>query len=245
MIWYLSFWHHILSRFDNHSKKLIDEYYFFRLNCKQVNALGGDMRFLLKSFCSLILIQVLIVAKAYGSDLDPTSPVFDPKKQFSITPFGAIMGDPAQIRVISNNKTAFSLVVVTPTPNGLTAMLSVIEPQQNGEPGGGYALMMTFDEVELLTQFLHQAPEVDVSALPNYGAHHKLVGQVTAPNAPLGEIAVIYQADDVKKELIRIVQIVGGTPSIFELTQNAAQKLVQQIGHFVDQAELKSEATKL
>lgn len=203
------------------------------------------MHFLLKSFCILILVPILFVAKAYASDLDPTSPVFDPKKQFSITPFGAIMGDPAQIRVVSTNKTAFSVVVVTPTPNGLTAMLSIIEPQQNGEPGGGYALMMTFDEVELLTQYLHEAPSVDVDALPDYGAQHKLVGQVTAPDAPLGEIAVLYKADDVGKEHIRIVQIIGGTPSIFELTQNAAQKLVQQIGHFVDQAELKSEATKL
>lgn len=193
--------------------------------------------------CLSISFLAMQIGLAEGFDANSTD--FDSEKQFVITPHGAIMGDPVQLKVISNNKVAFTVVTVTPSPNGLMTMLSIIEPQQNGEPGGGYGLILSSEQVDLLKELLLRTQTVPLSELENYGEHHKLVGHVALPDIPSGEIAILFKADDVEKSSVRIVQIIGGTPSLFEFTPNGVQKLIKQIDHFVDKAEKQAEATKL
>lgn len=204
----------------------------------------------MRDFFRIIAVSILVclwsLLPSLAEDFDPNSPDFDPDKKFSITPYGGILGDPAQAKVVSNNdRVGFSVVTVNPGPDGLLIMASIIEPQQDGKPGGGYAMMMSLGEKDKFIELLEKAPSSDVASLADYGQHHKLVGRVTPPDAPMGEIAIVFKADDLDKSHIRIVLIMGGTPSIFEFTPNAVQKLVKQLNHYVDDALAKAEATKL
>lgn len=187
----------------------------------------------------------MLSVQTQAQGFDPNSSEFDPEKQFVITPHGAIMGDPVQLKVLGKDKVAFTVVTVTPTADGVRTMLSIIEPAQNGEPGGGHALMMSLLEVELLLKLLNDTQNADVASLEKYGERHKLLGRVTEPNAPMGEIAVLFNAKDIERKNIRIVHVLGGTPQLFEFSANGIEKLIQQIGHFVDKSETTTEATKL
>lgn len=191
------------------------------------------------------LFLSLLVLAAQAQEFDPNSSEFDPDKKFVITPYGAILGDPVQLKVLGKDRVAYTVVTVNPSVDGVRTMLSLIEPQQNGEPGGGHALMMSLVEVEQLLMLLNDTQNADVKGLEKYGERHKLVGRVTEPNAPMGEIAVLFNAEDVERENIRIVHVLGGTPQLFEFTATGITKLIRQIGHFVDKAETTAEATKL
>lgn len=193
---------------------------------------------------SALLILFGMSTHAAAEGFDPTSSTFDPDKQFSITKYGAIIGDPVQLEVISSKRVGFTVVTVTPTPQGLTTMLSVIEPQYDGKPGAGYAMMLSFEEVELLNKLLYETQSVDLSKLEPFGDHHLLLGHITEKGHMSGEVSVIFEKDSEGKA-IRIVQIQGGTPTLFEFTSNGIEKLIQQIAHFVDKAEQQAEATKL
>lgn len=194
---------------------------------------------------SLAMFLSLFILSAQAQDFDPNSSEFDPEKKFIITPYGAIIGDPVQLKVLGKDRVAFTVVTVTPTTEGITTMLSLIEPQQNGEPGGGDVLMMSLVEVELLLKFLNETQNADVSSLEDYGERHKLVGRVAGPDAPMGEISVLFNATDIDRKNIRIVHVLGGTPLLYEFTANGIEKLIRQVGHFVDKAEMTAEATKL
>lgn len=193
----------------------------------------------------LLFALSLSALSVQAQELDPNSSKFDPEKKFVITPYGAILGDPVQLKVLGKDNVAFTVVTVTPTADGIRTMLSIIEPQQKGEPGGGDVLMMSLVEVEHLLKLLNDTQNADVASLENYGERHKLVGRVTEPDAPTGEIAVLFNAKDVDRANIRIVHVLGGTPQLFEFTANGIEKLIRQIGHFVDKAETTAEATKL
>ena len=54
--------------------------------------------------------------QSVAEGFDPNSTEFDPDKQFSITKYGAILGDPVQLDVISSKRVGFTVVTVTPTP---------------------------------------------------------------------------------------------------------------------------------
>jgi hypothetical protein len=190
----------------------------------------------------LVLFGMSIQSVAEG--FDPSSTEFDPDKQFSITKYGAILGDPVQLDVISSKRVGFTVVTVTPTPQGLTTMLSVIEPQYDGKPGAGYGLMLSFDEVELLNKLLYETQSAELSQLEPFGDHHLLVGHVTEKGHMSGEVSVLFEKNSTG-EMVRIVQIQGGTPTLFEFTANGIEKLIKQIAHFVDKAEQQVEATKL
>lgn len=190
----------------------------------------------------LVLFGMSVHSVAEG--FDPSSSEFDPDKQFSITKYGAILGDPVQLDVISSKRVGFTVVTVTPTPQGLTTMLSVIEPQYDGKPGAGYGLMLSFDEVELLNKLLYETQSAELKKLEPFGEHHLLVGHVTEKGHMSGEVSVLFEKNSTG-ETVRIVQIQGGTPTLFEFTSNGIEKLIKQIAHFVDKAEQQVEATKL
>lgn len=190
----------------------------------------------------LMFVGMTFHAAAEG--FDPTSSKFDPDKQFSITKYGAIIGDPVQLEVISSKRVGFTVVTVTPTPQGLTTMLSVIEPQYDGKPGAGYAMMLSFEEVEILNKYLYESQSVDRGELEPFGDHHLLLGHITEKGHMSGEVSVLFEKDG-QGDNVRIVQIQGGTPTLFEFTANGIEKLIQQIAHFVDKAEQQAEATKL
>ena len=202
------------------------------------------MRFLQKISVSAILIVLCLYLPVQAQNFDPNSTEFDPDKQFSITKYGAILGDPVQLDVISSKRVGFTVVTVTPTPQGLTTMLSVIEPQYDGKPGAGYGLMLSFDEVELLNKLLYETQSAELKKLEPFGEHHLLVGHVTEKGHMSGEVSVLFEKNSTG-ETVRIVQIQGGTPTLFEFTSNGIEKLIKQIAHFVDKAEQQVEATKL
>lgn len=202
------------------------------------------MRIFGKLTLSALLVLFGVSVQSVAEGFDPSSTEFDPDKQFSITKYGAILGDPVQLDVISSKRVGFTVVTVTPTPQGLTTMLSVIEPQYDGKPGAGYGLMLSFDEVELLNKLLYETQSAELSQLEPFGDHHLLVGHVTEKGHMSGEVSVLFERNSTG-EMVRIVQIQGGTPTLFEFTSNGIEKLIKQIAHFVDKAEQQVEATKL
>lgn len=202
------------------------------------------MRVLQKISVSAILIILGLYLPVQAQNFDPNSTEFDPDKQFSITKYGAILGDPVQLEVISSQRVGFTVVTVTPTPQGLTTMLSVVEPQYDGKPGAGYGLMMSFAEVELLNKLLYETQSADLTKLEPFGENHLLVGHVTEKGHMSGEVSVLFEKN-AEGKAVRIVQILGGTPTLFEFTPNGIEKLIKQIAHFVDKAEEQAEATKL
>ncbi|MEP2979525.1 MAG: hypothetical protein ABJO86_08570 [Lentilitoribacter sp.] len=202
------------------------------------------MRIFEKLTLTALLVLVGMTVQSVAEGFDPSSTDFDPDKQFSITKYGAILGDPVQLDVISSKRVGFTVVTVTPTPQGLTTMLSVIEPQYDGKPGAGYGLMLSFDEVELLNKLLYETQSADLGQLEPFGDHHLLVGHVTEKGHMSGEVSVLFEKNSTGNT-VRIVQIQGGTPTLFEFTSNGVEKLIKQIAHYVDKAEQQVEATKL
>ncbi|MEO9459265.1 MAG: hypothetical protein ABJE63_15580 [Lentilitoribacter sp.] len=202
------------------------------------------MRIFGKLTLTALLMLFGMSVQSVAEGFDPSSTEFDPDKQFSITKYGAILGDPVQLDVISSMRVGFTVVTVTPTPQGLTTMLSVIEPQYDGKPGAGYGLMLSFDEVELLNKLLYETQSADLGQLEPFGDHHLLVGHVTEKGHMSGEVSVLFEKSSTG-DTVRIVQIQGGTPTLFEFTSNGIEKLIKQIAHFVDKAEQQVEATKL
>ena len=55
-----------------------------------------------------------------AQNLDPDRATFDPESKFVITPFGAIIGDPAQLTELGTGRTGFTYCSTAPPCAGIT-----------------------------------------------------------------------------------------------------------------------------
>ena len=98
------------------------------------------------------------VTGAGAEDFDPDRATFDPESQFVITPFGAIIGDPAQVTDLSTNRTGFTYCSAVPDKaRGLLLMASIVVPAQDGAEGGGHSMMMNVDQARMFIAHLRKA----------------------------------------------------------------------------------------
>ena len=97
---------------------------------------------------------------AGAGDFDPDRATFDPESQFVITPFGAIIGDPAQVTDLSTGRTGFTYCSAVPDKDrALLLVASIVGPAQDGAEGGGHSMMMTVDQARTFIAHLRKAPE--------------------------------------------------------------------------------------
>ncbi|WP_394688635.1 hypothetical protein [Hoeflea sp.] len=177
-------------------------------------------------------------AGAFAEQLDPDRSTFDPDKQFVITPFGAIIGDPAQLTDLTTGRTGYSYCsTFADKDRGLILMASVVLPQQDGAEGGGHGMMMTEQQARDFIAFLRKAPEwADVAAQNKVGLFSKPIGDVIGVEGDPEHLAVKFVSDAESRGSIRIEHMLGGVPNAFELAVNPALKFAAQAEHVLETA---------
>jgi hypothetical protein len=97
-----------------------------------------------------LMISALLFGPVTGilaQEFDPDRATFDPESKFVITPFGAIIGDPAQVTDLSTDRIGFTYCSAMPDKTrGMLLMASIVIPAQGGADGGGHSMMMSVDQ---------------------------------------------------------------------------------------------------
>lgn len=181
-----------------------------------------------------LLLGFVTVANA--QEFDPERSAFDPEKQFVITPYGAIIGDPAQLIELGSDRVAYSFCTTTPDANrGLLLMASIVIPAQNGSDGGGHAMMMSVDQARAFIAHLRKAPEwAEVAAANKVGLFSKPIGDVIGAEGDAEHFAVLFVSDEKSNGSVRLEHVLGGVTKAFGLSINAAQKFAAQAEYVLE-----------
>ncbi|MBU4528370.1 MAG: hypothetical protein KUA43_09300 [Hoeflea sp.] len=190
---------------------------------------------LFRIVASVVLILGL-AAGAQSQDLDPERASFDPEIQFVITPFGAILGDPAQLTELGSGRTGYTYCSTAPDKDrGLLLMASIIIPAQDGADGGGHAMMMTVEQARNFLALLRKAPDwARVAAENKVGLFSKPIGDVIGAEGEAEHLSIRFVSDDLSRGSVRIEHVLGGVPRAFGFGLNAAQKFAAQAEHALD-----------
>lgn len=175
---------------------------------------------------------------AGAGDFDPDRATFDPESQFVITPFGAIIGDPAQVTDLSTDRTGFTYCSAVPDKDrGLLLMASIVVPAQDGAEGSGHSMMMTADQARTFIAHLRKAPEwARVAAENKVGLFSKPIGDVIGAEGDAEHLAIKFVSDENSKGSVRIEHMLGGVPNAFGMGINAALKFAAQAEHTLEKA---------
>lgn len=178
------------------------------------------------------------VTGAGAEDFDPDRATFDPESQFVITPFGAIIGDPAQVTDLSTNRTGFTYCSAVPDKDrGLLLMASIVVPAQDGAEGGGHSMMMNVDQARMFISHLRKAPEwAKVAAENKVGLFSKPIGDVIGAEGDAEHLAIKFVSDENSKGSVRIEHMLGGVANAFGMGINPALKYAAQAEHALEKA---------
>lgn len=191
-------------------------------------------------FAGLMLTALLIgpVTGVLAGDFDPDRSTFDPESQFVITPFGAIIGDPAQVTDLSTGRTGFTYCSAVPDKTrGLLLMASIVVPAQNGAEGGGHSMMMSVDQARTFIAHLRKAPEwARVAAENKVGLFSKPIGDVIGVEGDGEHLAIKFVSDENSRGSVRIEHMLGGVAKAFSLGVNPALKYAAQAEHTLETA---------
>lgn len=193
--------------------------------------------------CSLFRIvasAVLVLrlaAGAHSQDFDPDRANFDPETKFVITPFGAIIGDPAQLTELGSGRTGYTYCATAPDKvRGLLLMASIVIPAQDGADGGGHSMMMTVEQARGFVALLRKAPDWAKVAVENkVGLFTKPIGDVIGSEGEPEHLSVKFVSDAQSNGSVRIEHVLGGVTKAFGFGINAAQKFAAQAQHAVEQ----------
>lgn len=190
---------------------------------------------LFRIVASAVLVLWLAGA-AYSQDFDPDRASFDPQIQFVITPYGAIIGDPAQLTELGSGRVGFTHCATTPDKNrGLLLMASIVIPAQDGTEGGGHSMMMTVEQAWTFVALLRKAPDWAKVAVENkVGLFSKPIGDVIGAEGEAEHLSVRFVSDAQSNGSVRIEHMLGGVTKAFEFGINAAQKFAAQAQHAVE-----------
>jgi len=191
-----------------------------------------------------VLLLLGLATSAQSQDLDPERSTFDPEIQFVITPFGAILGDPAQLTELGSGRTGFTYCSTVPDKDrGLLLMASIVIPAQDGAEGGGHSMMMTVDQARVFVALLRKAPDwARVAADNQVGLFSKPIGDVIGAKGEGEHLSVRFVADEQSKGSVRIEHVLGGVTKAFGFGINAAQKFAAQAEHALDKGLAESPA---
>ncbi|MEM5491720.1 hypothetical protein [Hoeflea sp. AS16] len=173
-----------------------------------------------------------------AQDFDPDRATFDPESKFVITPYGAIIGDPAQVTDLSTERTGFTYCSAVPDKDrGLLLMASIVIPAQGGAEGSGHAMMMNVDQARSFIAHLRKAPEwAEVAAKNKVGLFSKPIGDVTGAEGDAEHLALKFVSDAQSKGSVRIEHMLGGVARAFSLGINPALKFAAQAEYVLEKA---------
>ncbi|MBC7283428.1 hypothetical protein [Hoeflea sp.] len=191
-----------------------------------------------------VVVILGLAAGARSQDLDPERASFDPEIQFVITPFGAILGDPAQLTELGSGRTGFTYCATTPDKDrGLLLMASIVIPAQGGADGGGHSMVMTVDQARVFAALLRKAPEwARIAAENKVGLFSKPIGDVIGTEGEAEYLSVRFVSDAQSNGSVRIEHVLGGITKAFGLGINAAQKFAAQADHALETGLAESPA---
>lgn len=186
----------------------------------------------------IIGLAVAMAAGAQAQQLDPDNPAYDPDQQFVITPFGAILGDPAQLTDLATGRTGFTHAsTVADKDRGLLVMASLIIPAQDGAEGGGHAMMLTVDRARDFIAFLRKGPDwAKVAADNKVGLFSKPIGDVIGTEGESEHLSIVFVSDEQSRGAIRIEHVLGGVTKAYRFGVNAALKYATQTEHALETA---------
>lgn len=187
------------------------------------------MKYILK-----VVVIVAFVFMQIGSAwaFDPEKSTYDPELKFVITPYGAILGDPAQFKNIGSQMVGFTHITASLVDGmGLTIMTSLIEPAQNDKPGTGDALMLNPTQALAMVGALRKGPEwADVAKENAVGEYAKDV-EIILGEADSDHTKIVFVADAESNGSMQIEKRVSGVWKKFMFSINASQKLADSVEH--------------
>lgn len=189
----------------------------------------------MKSVLKLFVFAVfglLLSANAWA--FDPDNPEYDPELKFVITPYGAILGDPVQFNNIGAKTVGFTHVSTSLIEGmGLTIMAGLIEPAQDGKPGGGDSLMLNPTQALALVGALRKGPEWNEVAKENSVGEYAKDVEVILGSADGDHTKLVFVSDANSKGAMHIEKRVSGVWKKYQFSINAAQKLASTVEHHV------------
>lgn len=179
-----------------------------------------------------------LATSACATDFDPDRATFDPESQFVITPYGAMMGDPAQVTDLSTERTGFTYCTAVPDKDrGLLLMASIVVPAQNGADGGGHAMMMPVEQARNFIAYLRKGPEwAKVAAENKVGLFSKPIGDVIGAEGEAEHLSIKFVSDEQSNGSVRIEHVLGGVTKAFGLGINPAMKYAAQAEYTLEKA---------
>jgi hypothetical protein len=183
----------------------------------------------LKGLASGVLLAGLI-GGACAEDFDPDRATFNPDSKFVITPFGAIIGDPAQVSDLSTDRIGFTYCSAVPDKNrGLLLMASIVIPAQGGADGGGHAMMLPVEQARTFIAYLRKGPEwAKVAAENKVGLFSKPIGDVIGTEGDAEHLSIKFVSNEQSQGSVRIEHVLGGVTKAFGLGINPALKYAAQ-----------------
>jgi len=167
---------------------------------------------------------------ACAEDFNPDSATFDPESKFVITPYGAIIGDPAQVTDLSTDRTGFTYCSAIPDKDrGLLLMASIVVPAQDGADGGGHAMMLPVEQARNFIAYLRKGPEwAKVASENKVGLFSKPIGDVIGAEGDTEHLSIKFVSDEQSNGSVRIEHVLGGVTKAFGLGINPALKYAAQ-----------------
>jgi len=186
-----------------------------------------------QGFSTAFMVFALVfgLAASVSADaFDPNRATFDPESKFVITPFGAIIGDPAQLTDLSTGRIGFTYCSAVPDKDrGLLLMASIVIPAQGGADGGGHAMMLPVEQARSFIAFLRKGPEwAKVAAENKVGLFSKPIGDVIGTEGDAEHLSIKFVSDEQSQGSVRIEHELGGVTKAFRLGINPALKYAAQ-----------------
>ncbi|WP_339756750.1 hypothetical protein [uncultured Hoeflea sp.] len=186
-----------------------------------------------QGFSTAFMVFALVFGLAAGVSadaFDPDRATFDPESKFVITPFGAIIGDPAQLTDLSTGRIGFTYCSAVPDKDrGLLLMASIVIPAQGGADGGGHAMMLPVEQARAFITFLRKGPEwAKVAADNKVGLFSKPIGDVIGAEGDPEHLSIKFVSDEQSNGSVRIEHVLGGVTRAFGLGINPALKYAAQ-----------------
>ena len=171
-----------------------------------------------------------LVTGVRADAFDPDRATFDPESKFVITPFGAIIGDPAQLTDLSTDRIGFTYCSAVPDKDrGLLLMASIVIPAQGGAEGGGHAMMLPVDQARAFIAYLRKGPEwAKVASENKVGLFSKPIGDVIGAEGDPEHLSIKFVSDEQSNGSVRIEHVLGGVTKAFGLGINPALKYAAQ-----------------
>ena len=182
------------------------------------------------------LLLVVIGNATSASALDATS--FDPKKTYAVVAGSALMGDPAIFVNLANGQTGGTIVSTVMNPQtGLVVMASLVEPGQNGQPGGGHGILFKPQEAAKLINLLRKGPSwVKIAQDNNVSDYSKTVGMVRGEAGKNDAVSVVFVVSATGQMSMQLEQQIANNSKKFQFDVSAAMKFSNQLLHYLSNA---------